>query len=317
MPKPLKLTPALKNALWAGKRLSEIYGKGKPGESISESWELSCHPSGSSLLADGSPLLGYIREKGWAELVGSRAANFSDFPVLVKLIDTAQNLSLQVHPGDEYAAVHENSAGKSELWYVLACEPGAGLYIGFSQDITPEQLRACVEDGTLESKLNFIPVQPGQAYYIPAGMVHAIGAGILLAEVQQSSDATYRLYDYNRRDSAGQLRPLHLEKALAVADLKAGHAETIVAQYNQCDGYALAQVHTCPYFSLAAAKVESAMPLTVTPESFVGLLCTSGSLSLSYEEGSLPISAGQTLFLPAGMGQLMLHGQGEVLLVSL
>ena len=196
----VKLKPVFKDYLWGGKKLKALYGAG--GSIVAEAWLVSAHPDGMSMVAEGKyegmPLPDYLL----------KAEGHSAFPVLIKLIDSAQKLSVQVHPDNEYARIHENDNGKSELWMVLEADEGAYLYVGFSRDVSKEELRQRIQDGTVEEVLRIrLKPSPGDMIYIPAGTVHAIGEGNLILEVQQSSNATYRLYDYNRRDAEGQPPP--------------------------------------------------------------------------------------------------------------
>lgn len=195
-----KLRPACKSYIWGGRRLIEEYGKGDGAGNLAESWELSCHPDGPSIAADG-PYAGRSLPEILAErpeFAGRAVESLGRFPVLVKLIDAARDLSVQVHPDDAYALKHEGQLGKTEMWYIIDAEPGAGLYCGFRREVTPAQLHTAIEGNTLCELLRRVPVKAGDVVFIPAGTVHAIGAGILLAEIQQSSSVTYRLYDYGR-----------------------------------------------------------------------------------------------------------------------
>lgn len=187
-----KLRPACKSYIWGGRRLIEEYGKGDGAGNLAESWELSCHPDGPSIAADG-PYTGRSLPEILAErpeLAGRAVESLGRFPVLVKLIDAARDLSVQVHPDDAYALKHEGQLGKTEMWYIIYAEPGAGLYCGFRREVTPAQLHTAIEGNTLCELLRRVPVKAGDVVFIPAGTVHAIGAGILLAEIQQSSSVT-------------------------------------------------------------------------------------------------------------------------------
>ena len=239
----VKLSPVFKDYLWGGKRLKALYGA--QDDRVAEAWLVSVHPDGPSVVAEGKyagmPFPEYLDKEGARD----------GFPVLIKMIDSVQKLSVQVHPDDAYAALHENDHGKSEMWIVLEAEETAYLYVGFNRDVNRDELRKRIADGTVETVLRKVPTHAGDIYYIPAGTVHAIGAGNLILEVQQSSNATYRLYDYNRRDSHGNLRPLHLDKALDVLDYH--KAETEAQPQPR-------QSMQCPYFSVERHTVSGNAP---------------------------------------------------------
>ena len=210
-----KLIPALKDYIWGGKNLKK-YRK-TDLDIISESWELSFHQDGLSKVEIDNKLvnLSSVVKK---EDLGEKVSNFPFFPVLIKLIDAKENLSVQVHPSDEYALKNENSFGKTEMWYVISALEGAGLYVGFKENENKENVEKYLHDGTILDHLNFFKVKAGDCYFIPSGTIHAIGKGVTLIEIQQNSNLTYRLYDYNRVDKNGLKRPLHIEKALNVID---------------------------------------------------------------------------------------------------
>ena len=217
------LYPAFKDYLWGGTRLRDEYGKKTDLPIVAESWELSCHKDGLSSIGIAGldatnpvPLTEFIQMRGKTEVLGTRPAAFSSFPVMIKLIDAKQDLSVQVHPDDRYARRVEGSVGKTEMWYVVDCEEGAELLYGFNRPVTREEVKAAAENDTLLSLANHVPVHKGDVFWINAGTLHAIGKGILIAEIQQNSNLTYRLYDYGRVDKNGNKRPLHLEKALDV-----------------------------------------------------------------------------------------------------
>ena len=204
---PLKLKPAFQDYIWGGDKLRTDFGKESTLDRIAESWELSCHPAGLSTISTslyrGKTLQDYL-EQDWAARVGEGAAKYSVFPVLIKLIDAQQDLSVQVHPDDRYAREHENGAsGKTECWYVVDCEDGAALAYGFSRELTKEEFRTHIQDGTLLDYVRLVPVKKGDVFFIEAGTLHAIGAGVVIAEIQQNSNLTYRVYDYERVDDDG------------------------------------------------------------------------------------------------------------------
>ena len=217
--RPLLLSPAFKDYIWGGNRLKRDWGKRTDMTPLAESWELSCHEAGPSVIAGGAyagrTLGEYLTEH--PQDAGTKAQNAGAFPLLIKLIDAAGPLSVQVHPDDAYAREFEHSLGKSEMWLVLDASEGAGIYYGFKRETSLSEMRAAIENNTLTELLSWVPAKTGDCFFIPAGTVHAIGAGLMVAEVQQSSNLTYRVYDYGRVGADGRPRELHIDKALAVA----------------------------------------------------------------------------------------------------
>lgn len=284
----VKLAPVFKPYLWGGKKLKAIYGADVTP--VAEAWLLSAHPDGESVIAEGKyeglTLRKYLK-------IEEKKEGEAPFPILIKLIAAAQTLSVQVHPGDAYACLHENDGGKNELWTVLESDPGAYLYVGFNRDVTREEVRRRVQDGTIEDILNKIPTHAGDAAYIPAGTVHAIGAGNLILEVQQSSNATYRLYDYNRRGADGNLRPLHLDRALDVL------------QYQQYVGSSPAD---CPYFSVSLHTVAGGLTLPMADGRFASVVCVRGGGSLRRDGRETSLRRGDSMYLPAGGGPAGIEG---------
>ncbi len=210
--------------LWGGRRIRDDLQK-DTGDlpKIAESWEVSTHPKGESVVDSGEYAGKKLSELfdaiGW-DHAGEYAEKHKQLPIMIKYIDARENLSIQVHPGERYARKHENDGGKNEMWYVLEADEGAYVYLGFNRDVTKQEVRTAIKNGTIESLLNKIFVKKGEVFYIPAGTVHAIGAGCLMCEIQQTSDATYRLYDYGRIDENGKPRPLHIKKAMDVLNLR-------------------------------------------------------------------------------------------------
>lgn len=319
--KPFLLSPAGKDYLWGGERLKTEYGKALPCTPLAESWECSAHPDGPSTAASGAFVGQTLPEilRDHPAFLGAHAARVGEgeLPVLVKLIDAKRDLSVQVHPDNDYARAHEGQNGKTEVWYVLDAAPGATLVYGFLHDITPDEVRREASSGGLMRHLQRVDVHPGDVFFIPPGTVHAIGAGILLAEVQQSSNVTYRLYDYNRKDQHGNLRPLHLDKALDVADLKRApevHQQMRVLRYRT--GSACELLSRSPYFQVERLLVSAAHTRHVGGDSFACCLCVGGSGTLEAAGETLPLQKGSTVFLPAACGDMTLAGRLEALWVS-
>ena len=304
---PLKLKPAFQDYIWGGTRLRDEFGKDSDLERIAESGELSCHPAGACTIINGSckgmTLKDYL-ERDWAARVGAGAASFSSFPVLIKLIDACQDLSVQVHPDDRYAREHENGeSGKTECWYVVDCEEGAALAYGFSRELSREEFRAHILDGTLLDYVRLVPVHKGDVFFIEAGTLHAIGAGILIAEIQQSSNITYRIYDYERRDADGKPRELHIEKAVDVTKTWAAPPRMKRPPVQQ-EGFSSVTIADCPYFTTVEYHVtgQAVFP-ECGGESYTHLLVTDGEAALIYEDGVImPLAKGDSVFLPASFG---------------
>ncbi len=277
---------------------------------MAESWELSTHPAGESKIcggpSDGMTLSEYLKKAGPAAL-GKNAAAFENFPVLIKFIDAAKPLSVQVHPSDEYALRVEHEYGKTEMWYVLDCEEGASLYFGVERELTPEEFAQRIADNTLTDVLRRVPVHPGDVFFIEAGTIHAIGAGILICEIQQNSNTTYRVYDYGRVGADGKPRELHVEKAKAVSRLTPNEPGAGVQPAQTVPGGKVQPLASCKYFTTRRLDVENEMTLDVDETSFVSLVVTRGSGEIS-GENTVSFIKGDSLFVPAGSGRVTVKG---------
>ncbi len=296
----IKLTPVLKNYLWGGRKLHGLYGRENGGDKISESWEVSVHPDGIS-----QPLGEYLAQNPCAvDLAGSA------FPILIKYIDAMENLSVQVHPDDAFANAHEGDNGKTEMWYIVDADEHAGIYCGFTRDVTRKEFLAKVQDGTVEELLNFIPVKKGDCYLIEAGTVHAIGAGCVICEIQQSSNVTYRVYDYNRRGADGKLRPLHIQKATQVINFHKFEDHTNTQPVRQERGYDLQTLTQCPYFRCRKLMLrESYTEQNV--ESFLAINILSGNGQINGQA----FAAGDSFFVPV-TERLSISGVAEIMLTD-
>ena len=299
---PLKMKPEIKYLLWGGTRLKEVYQKPCTGEDAGESWEVSTHPAGLSTVANGS-MAGTTLADAIARHPGQIAP--ADFPFLFKLIDANRDLSIQVHPDDAYAQKHENSPrGKTEMWYIIDAKPGARIGYGWNQEMTKEQVEAAAQNGTLEQFINYIPVKAGQAYFIPAGTVHCLCEGLLVAEIQQNSNVTYRLYDYNRKDAEGKSRPLHIAQSLDVASLTSAKDIQPVTG----DNVTLA---ACPYFT--ARKITGQDYQGDTKNRFELIFFISGQGKIVTQAGTESFKAGDTFLLPSALGAYTIQGQFSVM----
>lgn len=299
---PIKLKPALKDYLWGGDRLKRDYGIETDMDIVAEAWVLSCHPDGPSVVDNGEYAgltLPQLIEKLGDEALGTKAKEFEFFPILVKLIDAKGNLSIQVHPSDEYALKNEGQYGKTEMWYVVDCDEGAYLYYGLNCTLTEEEFRERIENNTVLEVLNKVPVKKGDCFFIKSGTIHAIAEGLLIAEIQQNSNLTYRVYDYGRVDANGNPRELHVEKAIKVSELAPP-----TLPYGQPDSDRLAE---CKYFTCDRLSVSGNTEIVVDGESFQSVLCLKGNATV----GGVAIKAGESIFLPANMGKVEIDGNAE------
>lgn len=300
------LEPTCKDYIWGGTLLVERFGKGNGMSVVAESWELSTHPNGLSRLAgeEGS-LRDYLRSEPAAG--GAFVTADGDLPILVKLIDARRPLSVQVHPDDAYAA-RVGQRGKTELWHVLDATPDAYLYLGVNRAVSREEFETRIQNNTVEEVLKKVPVKAGESYFIPSGMLHAIGAGCLIYEVQQSSNLTYRVYDYGRVGADGKPRQLHIQDALAVSRLMPVDTTP--------PGAGGDVIVSCPYFVLRDVRVSVGSVLCAPEDSFCHLLCVEGTAQAIQGDRRLSVSAGTSLFLGAGE-RLTLQGNGKFMAVSL
>lgn len=293
MQKIYRLTPATKDNLWGGNKL-RAYGKNADSEIIAETWELSFTQGGEAKIEDGRTTVEAFPRDTW----GTNAAKFPFFPTLTKFIDAREKLSVQVHPSDEYALKNEGQYGKTEMWYVVEADEGAGLYMGLERRANPDEFLAAVKDGSVEKLLSFKQVKAGDVFFIPSGTIHAIGAGVVIFEIQQNSTLTYRLYDYMRRDKAGNLRELHVEKAMSVCDLNVYKGAPRVENSPEIIG-------KCEYFETAKYKLNfTNLPLFVGGESFLSVTCVAGEGTIEGEK----IAKGDSFFIPAGAGDILITG---------
>lgn len=319
--RPLKLTAACKDYLWGGTRLMSEYHQKSTAQKVAESWELSCHPDGLSVVSggdyDGLTLPEYIKRAG-NRVLGTDCEKIPYFPVLIKLIDAKDNLSIQVHPDNDYAQKHEGGLGKTEMWYIVDCEPDSWLYYGFDHPISKDEFRRRIEDSTLPEVLNKVRVHKGDVFFIDSGTLHAIGAGILIAEVQQNSNITYRIYDYGRLGNDGKPRQLHIEQAIDVTKLQPptkpakpqGTPETF-------SGYMQTLLSSCEYFTVYHMDINEAQ-MTADKNSFHSIVCLGGDGLLLTRDG-IPLAAfrkGDSVFVPAGMGTYVIKGDCEILLTA-
>lgn len=305
---PVKLSPACKDYIWGGTRLKTEFGKGKELAKVAESWELSAHKDGESVISGGefdSLTFSQYIEKNGRECIGENAEKFEFFPILIKLIDAADNLSVQVHPSDEYALKNEGEYGKTEMWYVVDCEKDAFLYYGFSKEVTKEEFKRRIENNTLLEILNKVEIKKGDVFFIESGTIHAIGKGAFICEVQQNSNKTYRVYDYDRRDKNGNARELHIEKALDVTTLAPAK------EYRTENEKILAK---CKYFTVEKFRCKGKEIIDLDKNCFRSVIVFSGTGTIAVGNTTLDIKKGDSIFIPAQSGIAEVEGDCEAII---
>lgn len=342
IPDIMRLEPAFKDNLWGGTKLRTVFGKKCDYDVIGESWELSAHPDGQSVIASGifaGMYFGEFIEKYGHEVVGWKSSSLDRFPVLIKFIDAKKDLSIQIHPDDDYALENENEFGKNEMWYVVDCEPGAYLYCGLKQDSSKEEIRERIENNTITDILNKIEVHKGDCVMVKAGTIHAIGAGILICEIQQNSNCTYRMYDYDRKDKFGNKRELHIDKAIDVVDVKKYKpfvsdnknvpegAEVLVScKYFECYKYVLGSgmaENDCTYNKKADCTYNTEdstntgkVNINVDAMSFRSVIVIDGSGKIAVGDNVMDYKAGDSFFVTAGEKVINLEGTGTVIVTK-
>jgi len=312
---PLKFTPILKDKIWGGTKLQRLFGKQALTEKLGESWELSGYEGDESVVSNG-----FLEGNNLTELIGIYMADLVgdkvydehgiSFPLLFKLIDANENLSIQVHPGDEVAFKRHLSFGKTEMWYVVDAAPGAELIIGFKQDCTPETYLDALDEGKVEDLLQHVPVKRGDVFFIPAGLIHAIGKGVMVAEIQQSSDVTYRIYDYMRTDEQGNERELHTAEALDVINFEASrnpkiHYKPVLNE--------LTPLVSCEYFNTNMIWMNEELTRNYGQmDTFVAYMCLEGDFLIESEGVFTEVKAGETVLIPACLDEVHLKPYGKV-----
>ncbi|WP_133689030.1 type I phosphomannose isomerase catalytic subunit [Maribacter spongiicola] len=314
---PLKFRPILKERLWGGTKLKEVFGKPIESDITGESWELSTVKGDISVVANGS-----LAGKSLQDLIDSNAEELlgksvverfgKEFPILIKFIDAKQDLSIQLHPNDALAKERHDSFGKTEMWYIMDADPKAELIVGFNKDVTKEEYAESIANDTLLDLLNYEEVKEGDTFFINTGKIHAIGAGVMLAEIQQTSDVTYRVFDFNRKDKEGNLRELHTDLALDAVDYEKKDDFKVAYGHNKNEVNTMVD---CPYFKTNFIELTENLDLDTTQrDSFTIFMCVGGEAKISTDEGEVSIKSGETALLPASTQIIKLQSTGAKLL---
>lgn len=316
----IKLLPSFKDYLWGGVELKSKYGKDSDLKILAESWEVSTHADGPSYVASGEfkglTLLKYLENKNFLPL-GSNNVDKKELPVLIKFIDALQDLSIQVHPDDNYSKKHENALGKTEMWYVLEAKPNAKIYFGSKEEMSQKEFKEAIENDTILDKLVHKEVFKGDVIFVEAGSIHAIGAGIIICEIQQNSNITYRLYDFNRKDDKGDLRELHIDKAVAVSNLKPldtnfnAQKEKVVNK-----NYSVKTLVDCEYFKTDKIELDGKFNYDVSKDSFEAVIVIEGEISITHNNQILELNKGDSAFIDANTQNISILGKAKYLSVT-
>ncbi len=318
---PIKLKPVFKDYIWGGNKLKNNWNKNSDLDIIAESWELSCHKDGNSTICNGEfegLTLNQLIDKKGKEILGTKCEKFDDFPILIKLIDAFDNLSVQVHPDNGYALKVENQYGKTEMWYILDCDPNSLLLFGFNKDISKNEFKERIKDNTLLDIVNKVPVKNGDVFFIEAGTLHAIGKGILILEIQQNSNCTYRIYDFDRKDKNGNKRELHVDKALDVTNLN----KLDIGNFNNYEimnfeNYSKRILAECEYFTTSLFEIRDNVVLNADNSSFHSIISITDGLILESENGNININKGDSIFISSNFGNYTISGKGKFVLTHL
>ena len=306
---PLRLEGISKKTIWGGKRIFENFS-GDASDGIGERWILSAREK-----EDCKILNGKHRGTLLTEYLKRFLPEAYPFPLLIKFIDACDRLSVQVHPDDLIARVlGDDKVGKTEMWHIIYAEEGANIVYGIKSGVDIDMIKGAIEEDRVETVLNFVPVKPGDTFFIPAGLIHAIGKGILLVEVQQNSDTTYRFYDYGRVDSQGNHRELHIEKALAATKSFSDHDISSIRFNRQSDSVEL--LADCEYFKVARINIDGKRTILCDESDFISLVCLSGGGFLEYGDGEEAVSAGDSFIVPQKIGEVTFKGKATVIISS-
>ncbi len=317
---PFKFEPVYKDYIWGGRKLEKL-GKKIPEGITAESWEISSHPDGESIIANGKykglTIAEIVREFG-RKLTGNALSekDIEKFPLLIKIIDAEDSLSVQVHPDDNYAGIHENGeCGKNEMWYVISAKPGAKIVYGVKPGISKEIFENALNGDNIDNCLNYMEVTEGDAVIIPAGLIHAIGAGIVIVEIQQNSNTTYRVFDYNRTDKNGNKRPLNIKKALEVIDFNncntKGKLEGLKIKTRENSTRTIIVANK--YFCVEKIDAEVEVKESTDGSRFITYVCLEGEGQIRYNSGIVRLSKGESVLIPAVLGEYTIEGKLKLL----
>jgi mannose-6-phosphate isomerase len=316
---PLKFHPIYKERVWGGNNLSQILKRKMPISSvIGESWELCAHEEGTSTISNGSfsgtKIVDLINTYS-NEILGEDFQHFKNkFPLLFKFIDANEKLSVQVHPEDGYALFNEMELGKTEMWYIVNAKPGAKIIYGLKERISCKDFQKAIENGCVEDTLNEIEVKTGDVFFIPSGTVHAIGEGIVIAEIQQNSNTTYRVYDWNRLGLNGEVRQLHVEKALDVINFSQDIRNSCIEgiKLEEVGYHSIFYVH-CPYFTMELLEISRKYTINQKEKRFEVLMCIEGDFNILYNNQRESFGVGETVLIPASMCEYVVEGEGKII----
>jgi len=311
---PLQFTPIFKERIWGGTKLKTVLNKEIPEGKIGESWELSTVPGDISVVANGiykNQNLNELIQQYPETVLGKKVIEKfgGEFPLLFKFLDAREDLSIQVHPNDALAKKRHNSFGKTEMWYVMQADKQANLIVGFKENSSQEEYIAKLNDKDVLSLLDTHQVKKGDVFFLETGTVHAIGAGNVIAEIQQTSDITYRIYDFDRVDDKGNTRELHTELALDAINYQKTDSKVI---YSEIENNSNEVVH-CPFFTTHIIPLDGKMEIQKNQDSFVVYMCVEGSFAIKYNDEVFDYKLGETILLPAALDIFELKGKGKLL----
>ena len=316
---PIKLNPIFKEIVWGGERLKSDYGYESDLNNIAEAWVLTARNDGDNTVKNGEYAGQSFTEliKKNPQFLGKKGAKYNEFPLLIKFIDAKSDLSIQVHPDDDYAREHENSLGKTEAWYVLDCSEDAELIYGFNKEITKEEFENSIKDNSFLNHVNKVKVKKGDIFFIEAGTLHAIGGGILLAEVQQNCNTTYRGYDYGRLVD-GKPRELHIEKALDVTNtLPPTRSAEAEGNVENIEDAKIQKLCSCEFFTMTSLELNGKYNYNCSDDSFLSVLILEGSGSITVDNTAVSVKKGDSIFIPANSGNVLFSGEFNALLSTL
>ncbi|MBE6747764.1 MAG: class I mannose-6-phosphate isomerase [Ruminococcaceae bacterium] len=316
---PIKLNPVFKEIVWGGERLKSDYGYESDLNNIAEAWVLTARNDGDNTVKNGEYSGQSFTEliKNNPQFLGKKGEKYNEFPLLIKFIDAKSDLSIQVHPDDDYARKHENSLGKTEAWYVLDCSEDAELIYGFNKEISKEEFESSIKDNSFLNYVNKVKVKKGDIFFIEAGTLHAIGGGILLAEVQQNCNTTYRVYDYGRLVD-GKPRELHIKKALDVTNtLPPTRSAEAEGNVENIEDAKIQKLCSCEFFTMTSLELNGKYNYNCSNDSFLSVLILEGRGSITVDNTAVSVKKGDSIFIPANSGNVLLSGEFNALLSTL